>query len=60
MTTRKTSQKHEQPEKWAATNCCSPQKFAEIMAKCGEDMEGECCAMMREMMKGESSPPEQK
>ena len=55
MTTEKTGQKDEQEEKCPAMDCCSPQKFAEMMAKCGEEMQGECGSMMKgmqEMMKG--------
>lgn len=60
MTTEKTGQKNEREEKCAAMDCCSPQRFAEMMAKCGDDMKRKCCAMMQEMMKGECCQPEQK
>lgn len=59
MTTGKTDQPHEHGGKWAFMDCCSPRKCAEMMAKC-KDMKGKCDAMMQEMMKGESSQPEQK
>ena len=52
MTTEKSDQKHEQKAKCSPMDCCSPQKFAEMMAKCGEDMKYDCRSMMLEMMKG--------
>ena len=63
MTTEKTNQKNEHEEKSTTMGCCSPQKFAEMMAKCGEEMQGECGSMMKgmqEMMKGGCCQPKQK
>ena len=60
MSTEKTGQTHEHAGNGTATGGCSPWKFAKMMARCCKDMKGECCAMMREMTKGESSQPEQK
>lgn len=60
MTTEKKDQTNEREEKRSFTDCCSPQKFAEMMTKCGPDMKGGCCAMMQEMMKGGCGQPEQK
>lgn len=59
MTTEKTGQKNEREEKCAAMDCCSPQRFAEMMAKCGDDMKCECGAMMQEIMKGKCCPTEE-
>ncbi len=60
MTDEKTGKKNEHEEKCAAMGCCSPQKLAEMMAKCGEDMQCECGPMMQEMMKSGCGQPEQK
>ena len=60
MTTEKTDQGKEPEEKGAGFGCCSPEKFAEMMAKCGPDMKGGRCTMMQEMMKKGCSRPEQK
>jgi hypothetical protein len=60
MTTAKEGQKNEREEKGAVMGCCSPQKFAEMMARCSKEMKGECGAMMQEMMKGGCCPPEEK
>ena len=60
MTTGKTGQEQEQEEKCPAIDCCSPQKFAEMMTKCGEGMKCDCGDMMQEMMKGGCCQPEQK
>lgn len=60
MTTEKTNQEQEQEEKCPAIDCCSPQKFAEMMTKCGEGMKCDCGAMMQEMMTGGRCQPEQK
>jgi len=58
MTTEKEGQKNEREEKCAGMNCCSPQRFAEMMSQCGEKTEGGCAAMMQEMMKGGCCQPE--
>ena len=60
MTTEKTGQEQEQEEKCPANDCCSPQKFAEMMTKSGEGMKCDCGDMMQEMMKGGCCQPEQK
>jgi hypothetical protein len=60
MTTEKTNQKNEHEEKCATMDCCSPQRFVEMMDKCGEDMKSKCRAMMQEMMKGGCYQSEQK
>jgi|GEM_PF-1565280 len=60
MTTEKIDQTNEHKGQSATTDCCSPQKFAEMMAKCGPDKEGGCSAMMQEMMKKGCCQPEQK
>jgi hypothetical protein len=60
MTTEKEGQENEREEKCAGMDCCSPQRFAEMMAKCGKEMKGECGAMMQEMMQGGCCPPEEK
>lgn len=60
MTTEKTGQENEREEKCAVMGCCSPQSFAEMMARCGKEMKGECGAKMQEMMKGGCCPPEEK
>ncbi len=60
MTTEKIGQKNEDEEKCAAMDCCSPNKFAGMMARCGEDMKHECGTMMQEMMKGGCCQSEQK
>jgi hypothetical protein len=63
MTSEKTNQKNEHEEKSATMGCCSPQKFAEMMGECGEDVQCECGPMMKgmqEMMKGGCRQPEQK
>jgi len=60
MTTEKTGQKNEDEEKCPVEHCCSPQKFAEMMGKWGEDMQGECGPMMQGMMKGGCCQPKQK
>ena len=57
MTTEKTDQKNEQDEKCASMGCCPPQKFAEMMAKCSEEMKCDCGSMMQEMMQGGDSQP---
>ena len=59
MTTEKTDQKNDHEEKDATTGCCSPQKFTEMMAKCGEGMKCDCSGMMTKMMKGGCCQPEQ-
>lgn len=60
MTTEKTEQKNEQEERDTTASCCSPQKFAEMMTKCGADMKCECGGMMAKMMKGGYRPSVQK
>ncbi len=60
MTTGKTGQEKSREEKSAAKNCCSPQRFAEMMAKFGDDMNCQCGAMMQKMMKDEGSQSEEK
>jgi len=60
MTTEETGQKHEQKEKNSSMDCCSPHKFAEMMAKCGESMKCDCSSMMKEMRKGGFFEQEQK
>jgi len=60
MTTEKEGQKNEREEKSAVMDCCSLQRFAEMMAKCGEGRKGGYGAMMQEMMKGGCCPPEEK
>ncbi len=60
MTTEQKGQKNEHEAKCPAMDCCSPEKFAAMMAKCRDDMKCECGPMMLEMMKGEWCPPEQK
>ena len=63
MTTEKTNQKNEYEEKCATMDCCSPQKFAEMIGKCREYMQCECGPMMKgmpEMMKDGCRQPEQK
>ena len=52
MTTEKTSQKNEHEENCATMGCCPPQKFAEMMANCNEEMKCDCGSMMQEVMKG--------
>jgi len=60
MTTEKTGQENEREEKRAILDCCSPQKFAEMMARCGKEMKGGCAAAMQEMMKGGCCQSEEK
>lgn len=45
MTAEETGQKHEQNETCPSMDCCSPHKFAEMMAKCGEGMQCDCRSM---------------
>ena len=60
MTTEKEGQENEREEKCAVMDCCSPQRFAEMMAKCGDAMKGDCGAMMQGMIKGGCCQPEEK
>ncbi len=60
MTTEKTDNKDGFAEKCAAMDCCSPQKMAEMMAKCGDEMKCGCGAMMQERMKDGCCQPEEK
>jgi hypothetical protein len=60
MISEKTSQKKEQEEKCPAMGRCSPQKFWEMMVKCGEDTKCKCEVMMQEMMKGGGCKQEEK
>ena len=59
MTTEKTDQKNEHEEKCPPTGCCPPQKFTEMMAKCGEEMKCDCSNLMQEMMKGGCCQPDE-
>lgn len=60
MTTEKAGQENEREEKSEVTDCCSPQKFAEMMARCGKEIKGGCGTIMQEMMKGGCCRPEEK
>jgi hypothetical protein len=58
MTTEGTNQNGKHEEKCAGMDHCSPQTFAEMMAKCGDDMKCMCGPMMQEMMKRGCCQPE--
>jgi hypothetical protein len=58
MTTERTGQSRKHEEKCAVMDCCSPQTFAEMMAKCGDEMRCECREMMLEIMKRGCFQPE--
>ncbi len=60
MTAERTGQSGGYEEKFAAMGCCSPQKLAEMMARCGKDMKCECGPMMQEMMKDGYCQPKEK
>ncbi len=47
MTTEKSNQEQEQEKKCPEIDCCSPQKFAEMMTKCCEGTDCDCPTMMK-------------
>lgn len=59
MTAEKTGH-NGQKEQGTATCRCLPQRFLEMMAKCGDDRKRECGAMMQEMMEGGCCRPGEK
>lgn len=60
MTTERTDRSREYEEKCGAIGCCSPKKPAEMMARCGKDMKGDCSPMMQEMVKAGYCRPKEK
>jgi len=60
MTTEEKGQTNEREGKCPEMACCSPQRFAEMMAMGGEVKKCECGPMMQEMMKGAFGKPERK
>jgi hypothetical protein len=60
MSTKNNDQKHEHEEQGPTIDCCSPQKFADMMARFGADTKSDCSTMIKEMMKNGCCQPEKK
>jgi len=61
MSRETTDRSREHPGgKCPAMDCCDPQKLAEMMARCCEAREGDCCDMLQKMMKEGCCRPQQK